>query len=228
MQDVHELKKTAAAPQDTRGVTPIFDTAKRQQLMGGARRVFLEHGFNGASVGDIVRAAGVSKGTLYAYFPSKEKLFESMIFEDRRKQAEAICEFDEADENVARVLTKLGTSLMEAMSTPETIAFVRTVIGAVSKFPEVGRVFYEAGPGYGVARLAAYLRRMTDKGLLHISNAECAAQQFLDLCRGGCYAQLMFGYAEGPSPEVIASNVESAVSVFMKVYGTGEMGHRAP
>jgi AcrR family transcriptional regulator len=228
MQDVQELKETAAEPQDTDGAARILDTAKRQQLMGGARRVFLEHGFDGASIGNIVRAAGISKGTLYAYFPSKEKLFETMIFEDRRKQAEAICEFDEADENVARVLTKLGTSLMEVMNTPETIAFMRTVIGAVGKFPEVGRVFYEAGPGYGVARLAAYLRRMTDKGLLEISNAERAAQQFLDLCRGGCYAQLMFGYAAETSLEAIASNVESAVSFFMWVYGTGEMGHRAP
>src|SRR5262245_57788790 len=51
------------------------DSAKRRQILDGARRVFLEHGFDGASVNDIVRATGVSKGTIYAYFPSKERLF---------------------------------------------------------------------------------------------------------------------------------------------------------
>src|ERR1700742_3905695 len=110
---------------------PSFDTAKRQQIMDGARRVFLEDGFDGASIGDVVRAAGISKGTLYAYFPSKEKLFETLVFEDKRKQAEALCVFDEADEDVRRVLTQLGTSMNEMMIKPEHVAFVRIVIGAV-------------------------------------------------------------------------------------------------
>ncbi|MBV8107083.1 MAG: helix-turn-helix transcriptional regulator, partial [Hyphomicrobiales bacterium] len=53
--------------------------AKRRQIMDGARTVFLSAGFDGASMNDIARAAGVSKGTLYAYFTSKEELFEAII-----------------------------------------------------------------------------------------------------------------------------------------------------
>ena len=64
------------------------DTAKRQQILDGARRCFLAQGFDGASMNDIVTAAGVSKGTVYAYFPSKEKLFATMVFEDKRRHAE--------------------------------------------------------------------------------------------------------------------------------------------
>ena len=64
------------------------DTAKRQQILDGARRCFLAQGFDGASMNDIVVAAGVSKGTVYAYFPSKEKLFAAMVFEDKRRHAE--------------------------------------------------------------------------------------------------------------------------------------------
>ena len=216
---MQELKETAVATLDAREAAPILDTAKRQQLMEGARRVFLERGFDGASVGDIVRAAGISKGTLYAYFPSKEKLFETLVFEDKRKQAEALCVFDEADEDVGRVLTELGTSMNEMMIKPEHVAFVRIVIGAVGKFPEIGRAFYEAGPGYGIARLAQYLRRMTEKGRLQVAEPTRAAQQFLDLCKSGCHAQLLFGYAPAPTREEIARNVESAVNVFLKIYG---------
>jgi hypothetical protein len=69
---------------------------------------------------------------------------------------------------------------------------------------------------------------MSDKGLLNVPEAERAAQQFLDLCKSGCHVQLMFGYGDAPSPEVIARNVESAVTFFLKVYGPGEPGHRAP
>ena len=53
--------------------------AKRRQIMEGARQVFLSSGFDGASMNDVARAAGVSKGTLYAYFNSKEELFEAII-----------------------------------------------------------------------------------------------------------------------------------------------------
>lgn len=220
MEDVQELKGMMAATQNTRDAPAALDTAKRQQLMEGARRVFLEHGFDGASVGDIVRAAGISKGTLYAYFPSKEKLFETLVFEDKRKQAEAACILDEADEDVARVLFTLGTSLLDMMRQPETVAFVRIVIGAAAKFPEIGRAFYEAGPAYGIARLAAYLRRMTDRGLLDIADHEHAANQFMDLCKSGIHVRMLFCSVSGlPSKAEIERNVESAVFVFLKAYG---------
>jgi len=47
------------------------DGAKRRQIMDGARAVFLAQGFDAASMGDIARKAGVSKGTLYVYFDSE-------------------------------------------------------------------------------------------------------------------------------------------------------------
>ena len=66
--------------------------------MDGARRAFLA-GFDAASMNDVARAAGVSKGTLYAYFDSKEQLFEAMIREERAQQPERLCLFpdDESD-----------------------------------------------------------------------------------------------------------------------------------
>src|ERR687886_631072 len=64
------------------------DGSKRRQILDGARRVFLAHGFDGASMGEIAKAAGVSKGTLYVYFDSKEALFEALIVEERRSLAE--------------------------------------------------------------------------------------------------------------------------------------------
>ena len=197
-----------------------LDTAKRQQLMEGARRAFLEHGFDGASVGDIVRSAGISKGTLYAYYPSKEKLFEALVFEDRRKQAEAICTIDETDEDVARVLGKLGRNMLTMLIRPENVAFVRVVIGAAGKFPEIGRAFYEAGPAHSIARLSQYLRLMTAKGALEIADPELAARQFLDLCKSGIHIRVLCGFlSEPPSPREIERSVESALTIFMKAYG---------
>jgi AcrR family transcriptional regulator len=50
------------------------DSSKRRQILDGARKVFLDLGFDGASMGEIARSAGVSKGTLYVYFADKSRL----------------------------------------------------------------------------------------------------------------------------------------------------------
>jgi AcrR family transcriptional regulator len=199
---------------------PVLDTAKRQQILEGARRVFLREGFDGASIGDIVRAAGVSKGTVYAYFPGKEKLFEALVIEDRRKQAEVLFTLDEGDRDVARVLTKLGETFLKMLVSEESLAFLRMVVGASAKFPEIGRAYFDAGPCYGSARLGAYFEKLTSQGLLKVDVPQHAAKQFLDLCKTGIHLRLILGDGKQPEPAEIAANIDSAVRVFLAAYGT--------
>ncbi len=84
------------------------DSAKRRQILEGARQVFLARGFEGASMGEIARAAGVSKGTLYVYFESKDDLFKALTRSERAGLAEALFRLDEDDPDVAGALTRLG------------------------------------------------------------------------------------------------------------------------
>ncbi len=204
------------------------DSAKRQQIMEGARRVFLDCGFDGASVGDIVRVAGVSKGTLYAYFPGKEKLFEAIIIEDRSKQAEALFTLDEEDRDAARVLRRLGQSFLGMLFEPAMLAFLRIVIAAAAKFPEIGKAYFDAGPCRGWQRLADYLERMTAQGVLRVDDPQRAASQFLDLCKSGLHLRMLLGEREPPSREEIERNLDSAVRVFLAAYGPVPMHRAAP
>ena len=64
------------------------DSAKRRQIVQGAREIFLAKGFDAASMSDIARTAGVSKGTLYVYFENKEQLFEAIVHEECLAHAE--------------------------------------------------------------------------------------------------------------------------------------------
>src|ERR671933_163026 len=73
---------------------PGTNAAKRRQILDGARRVFLAQGFDGASMGEIARAAGVSKGTLYVSFDSKEALFEALTIEEKNDLAEVLFQLD--------------------------------------------------------------------------------------------------------------------------------------
>ena len=194
-------------------------SAKRRQIMEGARTVFLADGFDGASMNDIARVAGVSKGTLNVYFSSKEQLFEALIREERRKQAERLtdCSFETND--VRAVLFDFGCRLIWMMSRPDTLAHVRTVIAASSKFPQLGRAFYEAGPCFGANRLAGYMRRMNEEGVLKIGDIDRAAWQFLDLCQAGTFKPLLFRMTDDLPMAEIEAGVAAAVDVFMAAYG---------
>src|ERR1700692_4484500 len=95
-------KMTSQAPVVSRPsqVDGTEDSAKRRQIMDGARAVFLAQGFDAASMGEIARAAGVSKGTLYVYFENKEQLFEAIVHEQCQTQAEGLFDLDPDDGDV--------------------------------------------------------------------------------------------------------------------------------
>lgn len=201
------------------GETHDEHKAKRQQIMEGARRVFLRDGFDGASMSDVVRAAGVSKGTIYAYFSSKEKLFEGLIIENCRKLAEAHFALDDNDLDVARVLEKLGRTFLEMLLSADHIDFLRIVMAASTKFPQLGNAYYLAGPSCGNRRLACYFRRLTEEGILAVDNAELAARQFLDLCKTEIHLRMLLGDRTKPTQAEIERNLESAIRVFLAAYG---------
>src|SRR3569833_2901725 len=72
------------------------ESAKRRQILAGARKVFMDLGFDGASMGEIARACGVSKGTLYVYFADKYHLFEAILEEEQIEQGRSAFNFDRA------------------------------------------------------------------------------------------------------------------------------------
>lgn len=204
------------------------DGAKRRQILEGARRVFLGHGFDGASMGEIARAAGVSKGTLYVYFDSKEALFEALTLDERGDLAEALFQLDEADPDIGAVLRRLGMSFMRMMVRPDHVSSVRMVIGAADKFPRFGRSFYEAGPQYGSERLGAYLRRHHAAGRLRVDDTLLAAEQFLNLCSAGVLKRLLFAVDRSFDEATLARSVDSAVAVFLAAYAAPPPASRAP
>jgi AcrR family transcriptional regulator len=192
-----------------------LDSAKRQQILDGAKRCFLRQGFDGASMNDIVKAAGVSKGTVYAYFPSKEKLFEALIFRDRRHQAEQTVVIERPERPIAEVLYDLAIRFGTLLNAEETMAYVRLVVAVAEKFPEIGQAFYEAGPAYGNAKIAAYLQSKMDDGTLRQADATLAATQFVELVMCGMVKPKLFG-AEKIAPKYeLETVVNSGVALFL-------------
>src|SRR5262249_855391 len=111
------------------------DSAKRRQIIEGARLVFLAQGFDGASMGEIAGQAGVSKGTVYVYFDSKEALFEAIAESECQAQAERVFALDSNDHDVEAVLTRLGCAFARFICRPGGQSSLRTVISIAERMP---------------------------------------------------------------------------------------------
>jgi AcrR family transcriptional regulator len=192
--------------------------AKRSQILDGARTVFLADGFDAASMNEIARTAGVSKGTLYVYFDSKEALFEALIRQEKQEQAEQMCRFDHANHDVETVLREFGARFLDRMFRPSSLAHFRTVVAVAQKFPRIGRAFYEAGPEFGRKRLADYLASQKQAGIIAMDDPSLAAVFFLDLCKSCHMLPMLLGVAPVPSADEIADHMRAAVAMFLRAY----------
>ena len=194
------------------------ESAKRRQIIDGARAVFLAKGFDAASMNDIARAASVSKGTLYVYFKHKEELFEAIVEQECDAQAEGIFDLEPNDHDVEAVLKRLGVAYVKFLCRPEKAQAIRTVIAIEDRMPEVGRKFYESGPARGIARLAEYFTAQVDAGVLQIDDIGIASAQFMEATHAALFKPIVFNFAPAPNLEQIERNVGVAVRAFLAAY----------
>ena len=194
------------------------ESAKRRQILEGARTVFLAQGFDAASMGEIARVASVSKGTLYVYFDSKERLFQEIVQEQCRSQAEQVFALDSDDHDVEAVLTRLGRGFVRFLCRPNGVSPLRTVISIADRMPEIGKTFYETGPAFGIARVARYLEDQVAAGVLAVEDCELAAAQFLDSCQSTTFKPMLFNASDRPSDQRIDHVVAAAVRTFLAAY----------
>ena len=193
------------------------DSSKRRQILDGARKVFMDLGFDGASMNEIARSAGVSKGTLYVYFADKNRLFEAIVEQEAFEQGKVVFNLDPA-RDAETTLREFGRSYMELLCRPGGGSWIRTVMAIAERMPDVGRRYYANVLEKAVNRLADYLRAHVEPGDLAIDDCQLAASQFMEVCKASLFLPFVFQAAPAPSPERIDEVVNSATRMFMAAY----------
>lgn len=202
------------------GHSTIVRTGRKfDQVLAGARQVFMADGFEGASVDDIARVAGVSKATLYSYFPDKRQLFMEVATTECNLMADRTLELVGEDEPAKEVLSIAATQLVGFMLSDFSQQCFRICVAERDRFPELGRAFYAAGPEMGHRRLAEYLCIAIEKGELVIDNVDIAAEQFAELCKVKLWTRAVFGIQDSFTSDEIEEIAQYAVEMFMARYG---------
>jgi AcrR family transcriptional regulator len=193
------------------------DSSKRRQILDGARKVFMDLGFDGASMNEIARSAGVSKGTLYVYFADKNRLFEAIVEQDSLEQGKVVFNFDPA-RDAETTLRDFGRAYILLLCRPGGGSSIRTVMAIAERMPDVGRRFYENVLAKTINRLADYLQAHVAPDDLAIDDCRLAASQFMEVCKASLFLPFVFQAAPAPSAERIGEVVDSATRMFLAAY----------
>src|SRR5215467_147715 len=197
------------------------DSSKRRQILDGARKMFMDLGFDGASMGEIARVAGVSKGTLYVYFADKHHLFEAIVEQENVDYGRESFNFS-PDRDPETTLFEFGCAYMAVICRPHGGSAVRTVMAIAERMPEIGRRHYAQVIAKTANELATYLKARIRVGDLVIDDPELAATQFTQTCQASLFLPFILQVTPPPSRAQIEKSVRSATRMFLAAYGKAE------
>ncbi len=192
---------------------------KSQDILEAARELFVAKGFEAASMDAVAKAAGVSKATVYAHYRSKNELFAAIVTQVSSRLTGEIRAVMNARLPLRQALTRIGLNFLVVLTDPERVRMFRMMVAEVDRFPELGRVFYRAGPEVMQDCLASYLEAEARHERLEIADYGLAARQFLSLIKADLHLRCLFEVDPAPSPAECRRMVEAAVELFLKAYG---------
>lgn len=198
---------------------PITRGRKFKQALAGARAIFLRDGFDGASVDDIARAGGISKATLYSYFPDKRVMFIEVFRAELAANTHDGLLRLEADLRPAEFLPAVARFLCGLMRDELNIRVMRLSAGEAARFPMLAQESYNAGPVAIRDHLVGYLKRQVDQGELDIEDIVLAAEQFVELCRASALDRALFLGPQAVDPRRQELVARAAVDMFLQFYG---------
>jgi TetR/AcrR family transcriptional regulator, mexJK operon transcriptional repressor len=195
--------------------------AKRDQILSGARQVFLRDGFAAASTDAIAAEAKVSKRTLYVYYPSKEELFAGVMrgLTVENPQTRALESMEEmtpgSEEELRWNLLELARKILATMMQPDYLALLRTTIADTHRFPQLGGLFRATVPERAMRSFAVFIERSRECGVVGSGvDGETAARMFVGPLL--TYAVLDGLLAEGPPRPPAQEKIEEIVALYMK------------
>ncbi len=136
--------------------------ARPGEIVAAALACFAERGFAATRLEDVAKRAGITKGTLYLYFPNKEELFKAVVREAivaNIARGEALV--DEAAEATPAALARLIDNWSAVMATPAS-AIPKIVIAEAGNFPDIARFYLEEV----VHRGLGLFKRLLDAGVV--------------------------------------------------------------
>jgi AcrR family transcriptional regulator len=168
------MKSSPASPPVASGTASMRQRRKEarpQELLDAALELFVEHGFAATRSEDVAARAGVSKGTLYLYYPSKEELLKAVV---RDNLGSLISEgSDVVDGFVGDTQQLLGVLLhtwWERIGDTPASGIFKVILTEMGNFPDFARFYLDEVIAPARALFTSVLQRGIDAGELRPVN----------------------------------------------------------
>lgn len=173
----------------------------------------------------IAARLGGSKGTLWSYFSSKEDLFEAFIMRDAQPLTAAQRTALDPESDLRPALAGFCANLIRRVASPDGIALFRVVVSESIRFPEIGRIFWDGGPGRVNPMLIEYLSAQIARGKLRETEPEEMMNFLVSMCTGGPRMRMLLNLDQpgesDPQPEA-----DAIVEAFLALYGAEAEHHQ--
>ncbi|HCH7934237.1 TPA: TetR/AcrR family transcriptional regulator [Providencia rettgeri] len=185
---------------------------RNQALITAAADIFLQYGFEGATLDMIIERAGGSRSTLYKNFGDKEGLFAAVvaamiddIFIEPNEKAPKL-------DTIEMVLSFYGSRFLLNVLKPQSIGLYRLILGEYNRFPEISQAFFEQGPVKSYRSLTQKLSQLPDvkvdeTTLLSISS------RFLEMLKADVFITTFCVADFKPSDEFIEQQIALSVDI---------------
>jgi len=207
-----------AVSEGRRGRGRPRDPGKREAIVGAAIALFYERGIAATTMESVAERAGVSKMTVYGYFPDKPALLAATF--ERNISAMRLPALTDEPELPASLeaLNEFGERLISFLTRPEIVKSGRLMAASASEHPALAAAFYAAGPEAMATMVAKFLRSLDARGLARIDAPELTAEQLIAAWLGMSQLKQNLGVAGPPSAEEIARNVRHATEIFARAW----------
>jgi TetR/AcrR family transcriptional regulator of autoinduction and epiphytic fitness len=192
---------------------------KQEDIIKSAIEVFSQKGFEQASMEGISKHAGVSKRTLYKYYPNKDALFEVIV--DKlmcRFDDQCVVEF-EPSVSVEEQLTELTLKQMCYVNNEDYQMTARLVMAECIRCHETSKVlvskFEALGDSYGLQKWA---KQGVEASVLNIANISIAMEQYIGSIKAVVFWPQLIGHLPPPSCEEVQQAISHAVTSFVATY----------
>ncbi len=210
MNDLSRTKR--GRPRDPERMKRVIETASQH---------FLEQGYDRASMEAVALASGVSKMTLYNYFPNKDALFEACV---AARTDGMFADFISAGLDPSRpadTLALIARQFLALMRADDVLSIHRILFGLASTHPDVCARFYKAGPQRINTLVQDYLSAARQAGSLDIDDIDMAADQFISLQLGRPHLLSMLGLAQ-PTAEEDEQLIRENIALFLARHGKAD------
>lgn len=168
---------------------PDRGVARRQAFLEAAREVFLEHGYEAASVNDVVRSAGGSLATLYAQFGNKEGLFLAFMQDQHDRFAREMRPPGGLEGlPLEEALQVVGEHFLRRLLQRDSLSFFRVMVSEGRKLPAPMRRYFASG---GANMIFEELSKLLRDAGLSESDATESVTYFIDLLRSHHHFQAL-------------------------------------